>query len=163
MRTAYGGFWRHIKYDGKNIAFVSTYPCIMKPHSPLTMHIPHSVGRRPYWSSPPRPHIVGRRPYWSSPPRPHPSPTAPHMVAAMVGYRAIRQGVYRSYVGGHIGAVLLGHIPALPLHIWWQRSVAANCRRQGTQMPPSQKCWEAKRSFCPPDFSSPYRLALATE
>ena len=121
MRTAYGGFWRHIKYDGKNIVFVSTYPCIMKPHSPLTMHIPHSVGRGPYWSSPPRPQIVGRRPYWSSPPRPHPSPTAPHMVAAMVGYRAIRQGVYRSYVGGHIGAVFLGHIPTLPLHIWWQR------------------------------------------
>ena len=42
-------------------------------------------------------------------------------------------------------------------------SVAADCGRQGTQMPPSQKCWEAKRSFCPPDFSSPYRLALATE
>ena len=33
-------------------------------------------------------------------------------------------------------------------------SVAADCGRQGTQMPPSQKCWEAKRSFCPPDFSS---------
>ena len=40
--------------------------------------------------------------------------------------------------------------------------VAADCGRQGTQMPPSQKCWEAKRSFCPPDFSIPYRLSLAT-
>ena len=46
------------------------------------------------------------------------------------------------------------------VYMW---AVAADCGRQGTQMPPSQKCWGAKRSFCPPDFSSPYRLALATE
>ena len=49
------------------------------------------------------------------------------------------------------------------IDIHYIQSVAADSGRQGTQMPPSQKCWEAKRSFCPPDFSSPYRLALATE
>ena len=45
---------------------------------------------------------------------------------------------------------------------WGAPPVAADCGRKGTQMSPSQKCWEAKRSFCPPDFSIPYRLGLAT-
>ena len=58
---------------------------------------------------------------------------------------------------------LLFHFASKYCHNIFIPTVAADCGRQGTQMPPSQKCWGAKRSFCPPDFSSPYRLALATE